>query len=166
MSLLLFFVFGILASVLALIVEFLSINIFSLSITFEETFSFPIFLSLFVLASIEELMKGVLLFRYRNSIFLQKKIPSSIEKIMYAFSFGSGFSLVEGIFSLQVNTPLSLFPFLQTTFLHIGTSIILLQTFVFSKQNNIFFFSRKNIKYILFAISIHIFFNVIIFFQV
>jgi len=167
MSFILLFVFGLLTSSLALLSEFLIISILSLSLNFGNIFSLSMLFSLFILASIEELMKGVLLFRYRNGAIFRKKAPlSRLTKIVYALFFGIGFSLLEGLFSFQTDTTLSLLPFLQTTLLHIGTSALLIEAFLSSEQEATTLFSRRNVWYVSSAIGIHLLFNIIVFFQV
>lgn len=166
MSFILLLVFGLLASSLSLLLEFLFLSFFPLSLHFGSAFSFPLAFSFLVFAFIEELSKMILLIRYRTFSFLrqQRVVPLST-KIVYASCFGVGFSLLEGILSLQEGVSFTaILPFFNTTLLHIGTSFVLILSF-FSHQERLSLFSYKNILLLLSIFSLHFLFNIIVFLQ-
>ncbi|MEI8096938.1 MAG: PrsW family glutamic-type intramembrane protease, partial [Candidatus Moraniibacteriota bacterium] len=154
-------IFGALAGSFALVLELLTMSLFSLPFAMEEIFSFSTFFIFLLLACIEEISKFIFLNRYKKySLLKNSQTISSF--ITLAILFGIGFSSLETILSFQDISLLSLSSILKTLLLHISTSLLFVY-FIFYKKERKPIVHSVNLWLILSTIFIHLIYNIILF---
>lgn len=158
--------FGIFSAICALVFEFLLLGIFPSFLSIEDSFSSKTFFFFLLFAFIEECSKYIFLRQYEK-YFASKQILTSINCILLAIYFGTGFFLLEYFLSApSFNIYMETLPqiFLPTLLFHITTSFCFL--FFFSR-----FHSSENpfvYRYSVFIIGgmtlIHLAYNSVLFF--
>ncbi|MFZ2187575.1 MAG: hypothetical protein WAV46_03055 [Candidatus Moraniibacteriota bacterium] len=161
-------IFGALAGCFALLLELAALSIpFVASpstlpfFAFDTIFSLRTFITLLVLALIEEFSKFLFLIRYRPYAPRNGRNAFPIF-ILLALLFGIGFSSLEIAFSTQATAAFPVVAIFKILFLHIGTSLLFVYC-LFSSPEPDKTFSSRNFRLLSLAVSLHLVYNILLF---